>query len=131
MAQEVSQNKTYLAKIGIKLKKKCGFRNITRFVNESLRKSGIQDGFVSVNAMDTKASVFINDDESGLHQDFAEFLDDKVPSNKQYKSANAAAHIKRQLFGRGVMVAVSGGSLDFGPWNRYFMVNLMVVLINK
>ena len=118
MSQQAKQqqNKTYLAKIGIKSKKKCAFRNITRFVNESLKKSGIVDGFVSVNAMDTKSSVFINDDESGLHQDFKQFLDDKVPSDKQYKNKNAVAHIKRQLFGRGVMVAVSDGNLDFGPW---------------
>ena len=119
-ASDSQQNKTYLSKIGIKSKKKCAFRNITRFVNESLRKSGIKDGFVSVNAVDTKASVFINDDESGLHQDFTEFLDKQVPANDQYKNKDAVAHIKRQLFGRGVMVAISDGELDFGPWEQIF-----------
>lgn len=120
MAAESTKNKTYLSKIGIKSKKKVAFRNITRFVNESLQKSGIKDGFVSVNAMDTKASVFINDDESGLHQDFKQFLDKEVPANDKYKNKDAVAHIKRQLFGRGVMVAISDGKLDFGTWEQIF-----------
>ena len=103
--------------------KSCAkFQNITRYVEKALSKSQIQSGFINVNAMDTASSVFINDHESGLHKDFQLFLDKWVPSDKNtnYQFDNAAAHIKRQLFGRGVMIAVTDGKLHFGPWEQIF-----------
>jgi len=103
------------------------FINITPQVNEALRESGIQEGLVLVNAMHITASVFINDDESGLHQDYETFLERVAPHSPigQYLhnrtgEDNADAHIKRQLMGREVVVAVTNGRLDFGPWEQIF-----------
>ena len=92
----------------------------------ALKKSGVQEGLVLVNAMHITASVFINDDEEGLHQDFALFLESLVPyDTKRYKhnltgEDNGDAHLKRQLFGRETVVAVTRGKLDFGPWEQIF-----------
>ncbi len=104
-----------------------GFVNITPQVEECLRESGVREGLVLVNAMHITASVFVNDDERGLHQDFERFLERLAPHEPvdQYRhndtgEDNADAHLKRQLFGREVVVAVTGGELDFGPWEQIF-----------
>ncbi|MFO7850946.1 MAG: secondary thiamine-phosphate synthase enzyme YjbQ [Bacteroidota bacterium] len=101
--------------------------NITREVESALAESGIQEGLALVNAMHISASVFINDDEPGLHQDFENWLE-KLASEKPYSQYrhndgfedNADAHIKRTLMGREVVVAVTEGKLDFGPWEQIF-----------
>jgi secondary thiamine-phosphate synthase enzyme len=88
------------------------FVNITATVEELVRKSGVKEGMVLVNAMHITASVFVNDDERGLHNDFKTFLDKLCP----YEPASQ----KRQLFGREVVVAITAGKLDFGPWEQIF-----------
>lgn len=100
--------------------------NITPQVQECLAESGIRDGFVLVNAMHITASVFINDDESGLHRDFERWLEELAPEKPydQYDhngfEDNADAHLKRSLMGREVVVAITDGELDFGPWEQIF-----------
>ena len=100
--------------------------NITSRVREVLKESGIQEGLCLVNAMHITASVFINDDESGLHQDYKEWLEELAPHEpiSQYAhngfEENADAHLKRQIMGREVVVAVTEGKLDFGPWEQIF-----------
>lgn len=100
--------------------------NITSQVREVLKESGIQEGLCLVNAMHITASVFINDDESGLHQDYKEWLEELAPHEpiSQYAhngfEENADAHLKRQIMGREVVVAVTEGKLDFGPWEQIF-----------
>ncbi len=100
--------------------------NITPAVEEALDKSGIQEGFVLVNAMHITASVFINDDEPGLHQDFEKWLEGLAPEkpydqyNHNTAEDNADAHLKRTVMGREVVVAVTEGKLDFGPWEQIF-----------
>ncbi|MFW6371361.1 MAG: secondary thiamine-phosphate synthase enzyme YjbQ [Bacteroidota bacterium] len=100
--------------------------NITNQVDEALRESGIKEGLCLVNAMHITASVFINDDESGLHHDFEVWLEKLAPEkpHSQYKhngfEDNADAHLKRTIMGREVVVAVTGGKLDFGPWEQIF-----------
>jgi secondary thiamine-phosphate synthase enzyme len=108
-------------------KERIEFINITRTVEELVRKSGVKEGMVLVNAMHITASVFINDDERGLHDDFKRFLDKLVPftPTSQWRhndtgEDNADAHLKRQLFGREVVVAITAGKLDFGPWEQIF-----------
>jgi secondary thiamine-phosphate synthase enzyme len=103
------------------------FVNITPQVEECLRESGIREGLCLVNAMHITASVFINDDESGLHHDYDVWLEKLAPhepvSSYQHNRTgedNADAHMKRQLMGREVVVAVTGGRLDFGPWEQIF-----------
>ncbi|MDD5129851.1 MAG: secondary thiamine-phosphate synthase enzyme YjbQ [Candidatus Omnitrophica bacterium] len=102
------------------------FINITDQVQEALAKSGIREGLCLVNPMHITASVFINDDESGLHQDFSIWLEKLAPFGKdKYKhnltgEDNADAHLKRTLMGREVVVAVTGGKLHFGPWEQIF-----------
>ncbi|MBI3815575.1 MAG: YjbQ family protein [Nitrospinae bacterium] len=102
------------------------FINITHQVEECLRDSGIKEGFVLVNAMHITASVFINDNESGLHHDFDVWLERLAPHEpvSQYHhnngEDNADAHLKRQVMGREVVVAVTNGRLDFGPWEQIF-----------
>ena len=101
-------------------------RNITNQVREVLKDSGIKEGLCLVNAMHITASVFINDDESGLHQDYKEWLEELAPHEpiSQYAhngyEENADAHLKRQIMGREVVVAVTDGKLDFGPWEQIF-----------
>jgi secondary thiamine-phosphate synthase enzyme len=104
-----------------------GFVNITPDVEEAVRTSGVREGIVLVNAMHITASVFINDDERGLHHDFEVFLEDIAPHEPttRYRhnltgEDNADAHLKRQLFGREVVVAITDGRLDFGPWEQIF-----------
>ncbi|TDO86435.1 secondary thiamine-phosphate synthase enzyme [Halanaerobium saccharolyticum] len=100
--------------------------NITNQVRKVLNESGIQEGLCLVNAMHITASVFINDDESGLHQDYKEWLEELAPHEpiSQYAhngfEENADAHLKRQIMGREVVVAVTEGKLDFGPWEQIF-----------
>jgi len=102
------------------------FINITREVEECLRESGIMEGIVLVNAMHITASVFINDDESGLHRDFDVWLDKLAPhepvSHYRHNNGedNADAHLKRQIMGREAIVAITDGRLDFGPWEQIF-----------
>lgn len=100
--------------------------NITRDVQAEIDKSGIAEGIALVNAMHISASVFINDDESGLHQDFEVWLERLAPEkpHSQYKhngyEDNADAHLKRQIMGREVVCAITNGKLDFGPWEQIF-----------
>jgi len=108
-------------------KERVEFINITPKVEELVRKSGVKEGMVLVNAMHITASVFINDDERGLHSDFKRFLDQLAPylPTSQWRhndtgEDNADAHLKRQLFGREVVVAITAGKLDFGPWEQIF-----------
>jgi len=95
-------------------------------VNDCLRESGIKEGFALVNAMHITASVFINDDESGLHHDYEVWLEKLAPHEpvNQYRhngyEDNADAHLKRQVMGREVVVAITNGELDFGPWEQIF-----------
>ncbi|MDF1499183.1 MAG: secondary thiamine-phosphate synthase enzyme YjbQ [Anaerolineales bacterium] len=103
------------------------FINITPDVAETVQESGVQEGLVLVNAMHITASVFINDNESGLHQDYEKWLEEIAPHEptSQYLhnrtgEDNADAHLKRQVMGREVVVAITGGKLDFGPWEQIF-----------
>jgi secondary thiamine-phosphate synthase enzyme len=104
-----------------------GFVNITSQVEQCLKKSGVAEGIVLVNAMHITASVFINDNESGLHQDYEKWLEKLAPHEpvSQYLhnrtgEDNGDAHLKRQIMGREVVVAVTNGKLDFGPWEQIF-----------
>ncbi|HEV8240853.1 MAG TPA: secondary thiamine-phosphate synthase enzyme YjbQ [Thermoanaerobaculia bacterium] len=107
---------------------RMAFQNITRHVEAAVRKSGVQEGLVLVNAMHITASVFVNDDESGLHEDCARWLEQLAPfdaSPQRYRhnrtgEDNADAHLKRQVMGREVVVAITAGKLDFGPWEQIF-----------
>ncbi len=100
--------------------------NITHEIEKCLQESGVKEGLVLVNAMHITASVFINDDESGLHHDFEVWLEKLAPEKpySQYhhngSEDNADAHMKRQIMGREVVVAITGGRLDFGPWEQIF-----------
>ena len=103
-----------------------GFINITPRIQECLRESAVKEGLVLVNAMHITASVFINDDESGLHHDYDVWLEKLAPHEpvSQYRhnvgEDNADAHMKRQIMGREVVVAITDGNLDFGPWEQIF-----------
>jgi secondary thiamine-phosphate synthase enzyme len=100
--------------------------NITRTVEEVVKQSGIQEGLCLVNAMHITASVFINDDETGLHKDYKRWLEELAPHEpiSQYDhngfEENADAHLKRQIMGREVVVAITEGEFDFGPWEQIF-----------
>jgi len=99
--------------------------NITDQVEEAVRKSGVKEGIVLVNAMHITSSVFINDEESGLKQDFMKWLEEIAPVRPDYKhhqtgETNADAHLKRTVMGREAVVAVTNGKLDFGPWEQIF-----------
>ncbi|HVZ62314.1 MAG TPA: secondary thiamine-phosphate synthase enzyme YjbQ [Candidatus Nitrosotalea sp.] len=104
-----------------------GFVNITPDVRKIIQKSGVKEGLCLVNAMHITASVFINDNESGLHQDYEKWLEEIAPhepvSQYQHNNTgedNADAHLKRQVMGREVVVAITKGQLDFGPWEQIF-----------
>ena len=118
--------KSYRKVLDFNIPKRRGFVNITPQVEQALRESGVQEGLVLVNAMNITASVFINDDESGLHSDFERWLEKLAPEKPydQYShngfEDNADAHIKRTLMGREVVVAVTRGKLDFGTWEQIF-----------
>jgi secondary thiamine-phosphate synthase enzyme len=119
--------KSYRKELWFNLPGRRGFVNITPEVDRALRESGIQEGLTLVSAMHITASVFINDDESGLHQDYDQWLEKLAPHEpiNQYRhndtgEDNADAHLKRQIMGREVVVAVTNGKLDFGPWEQIF-----------
>ncbi len=118
--------KTYREELTFNTKQKREYINITPQVEEALRKSGIKEGLVLVNPMHITASVYINDDERGLIQDFDDFLEKIAPYDlKGYRhhrtgEDNGDSHLKRQLFGREVVVAITAGKLDFGTWEQIF-----------
>jgi secondary thiamine-phosphate synthase enzyme len=118
--------KSYRKELWFNLPQRRGFVNITPEVEDCLAASGVEEGLVLVNAMHITASVFINDDESGLHQDFDCWLEKLAPHEpvSGYRhnvgEDNADGHMKRQIMGREVVVAVTGGKLDFGPWEQIF-----------
>ena len=120
--------KSYREYLTLKIPTRMDFRNITSEVEAVVRKSGVREGLVLVNAMHITASVFINDDEPGLHQDYKKWLEELAPfdaSPQRYAhnrtgEDNADAHHKRQIMGREVVVAVTEGKLDFGPWEQIF-----------
>ncbi len=118
--------KTYRKELFFQTKTRRAFINITPQIETCLQESGIKEGLLLCNAMHITASIFINDDESGLHADFEKWLEHLAPEKpySQYShngfEDNADAHLKRQVMGREVVVAVTGGRLDFGPWEQIF-----------
>jgi len=118
--------KSYRKELTFHTPTRRAFLNITPEVDRCLRESGVQEGMLLCNAMHITASVFINDDESGLHRDFERFLEKLAPEKpySQYDhngyEDNADAHLKRTIMGREVVVAVTEGKLDFGPWEQIF-----------
>jgi secondary thiamine-phosphate synthase enzyme len=118
--------KSYRKELWFNVPARRAFINITTQVNGCLKESGIREGLLLCNAMHITASVFINDDESGLHQDYEAWLERLAPHEPvaQYRhnvgEDNADAHMKRQVMGREVVVAVTDGKLDFGPWEQIF-----------
>jgi len=120
--------KSHTKYLTMHLRERMGFQNITSEVAAAVRESGVQEGLCLVNAMHITASVFINDDEAGLHRDYMKWLETLAPfdpSPERYHhnrtgEDNADAHHKRQIMGREVVVAITGGRLDFGPWEQIF-----------
>jgi secondary thiamine-phosphate synthase enzyme len=119
--------KTYRQELWMNVPQRMDFVNITPQVEEALRASGVQEGLCLVNAMHITASVFINDDEPGLHRDYQRWLEELAPheplsryDHNRTGEDNGDAHHKRQVMGREVVVAITGGQLDFGPWERIF-----------
>jgi secondary thiamine-phosphate synthase enzyme len=118
--------KSYRKELWFDVPTRRAFINITPEVERCLRDSGIREGLVLVNAMHITASVFINDDESGLHRDFDDWLEGLAPHEpvSHYRhnvgEDNADGHLKRQIMGREVVVAITDGQLDFGPWEQIF-----------
>jgi secondary thiamine-phosphate synthase enzyme len=118
--------KSFRKELWFKTPQRRALINITSEVNECLRESGIKEGLCLVNAMHITASVFINDDEAGLHSDFETWLEKLAPEKPHSQYAhngfedNADAHMKRQIMGREVTCAVTDGALDFGPWEQIF-----------
>lgn len=118
--------KSWRRELVMNLPRRRMFVNITPQLEEALAESGIREGLLLCNAMHITASVFINDDESGLHADFERWLERLAPElpHEQYRhngfEDNADAHLKRQIMGREVVIAVTAGKLDFGPWEQVF-----------
>ena len=118
--------KSYRKELWFHTRKRREFINITPLIEECVRESGIKEGLCLVNAMHITASVFINDDEPGLHNDFERWLEKLAPEKpySQYEhngfEDNADAHLKRTVMGREVVVAITDGKLDFGPWEQIF-----------
>jgi secondary thiamine-phosphate synthase enzyme len=118
--------KSFRKELWFEVPTRRAFINITSEVEEYVRESGIKEGMVLINAMHITASVFINDDEAGLHRDFDAWLEKLAPHDpvSQYRhnvgEDNADAHMKRQIMGREVVVAITGGKLDLGPWEQIF-----------
>ena len=117
--------RSYREELWFETKTRRAFINITPQVEQIVTKSGVQEGLVLVNAMHITASVYINDDEAGLLQDYDRFLEriaphDDVYSHNETGEDNGDAHIKRQVMGREVVVAITNGRLDFGPWEQIF-----------
>jgi secondary thiamine-phosphate synthase enzyme len=120
--------KSHTHYLKIHLPQERGFLNLTRQVEDAVRESGVQEGLVLVNSMHITSSVFINDNESGLHHDFMKWLEELAPFNPSPEvyhhnrtgEINADAHLKRTIMGREVVVAITRGRLDFGPWEQIF-----------
>jgi secondary thiamine-phosphate synthase enzyme len=124
--------RTFRKELWMELPRRRGFVNITPEVERAIAESGIREGLCLVHAMHITASVFVNDDERGLHADFERWLEELAPENTGTDPAkggylhnrtgedNADAHLKRQIMGREVVAAVTGGELDFGPWEQIF-----------
>ncbi|ABV34420.1 MULTISPECIES: secondary thiamine-phosphate synthase enzyme YjbQ [Pseudothermotoga] len=119
--------KTFRKELWFHTKRRREFVNITHLLEKCVEESGIKDGLLLCNAMHITASVFINDDERGLHQDFENWLEKLAPEKpySQYKhndsfENNADAHLKRTIMGREVVVAITNGKLDLGPWEQVF-----------
>jgi len=123
---ECNSMKSYRKELTFNLPSRRGLVNITPQVSAAVRESGIKEGMVLVNAMHITASVFINDDESGLHHDMEVWLEKLAPEKpySQYHhngfEDNGDAHLKRSVMGREVVVAITNGRLDFGPWEQIF-----------
>ena len=124
----MSSMKSHTEYLSFNVPERMGFLNITRQVQAAVSESGVREGLVLVNAMHITASVFINDDEPGLHEDYKRWLEELAPfdpSPERYRhnrtgEDNADAHHKRQVMGREVVVAITDGRLDFGPWEQIF-----------
>jgi secondary thiamine-phosphate synthase enzyme len=123
----IQRMKSYRKELWFEVPARRAFINITPQVEQCLRESGIREGLCLVNAMHITASVFINDDEKGLHHDYDVWLEKLAPHepvsayhHNRTGEDNADAHLKRQIMGREVVVAVTGGRLDFGPWEQIF-----------
>jgi len=118
--------KSFIQYLWFNTKNRQEFINITPQVDEAVAKSGVKEGLCLVNAMHITSAIFINDDESGLHHDFGVWLEKLAPFGKdKYRhnltgEDNADAHLKRIIMGREVVVAITGGRLDFGPWEQIF-----------
>ncbi|HZT37515.1 MAG TPA: secondary thiamine-phosphate synthase enzyme YjbQ [Bryobacteraceae bacterium] len=119
--------KSYRKELWFETPTRRAFINITAQVDACVRESGVREGLALVNAMHITASVFINDDESGLHHDYDEWLEQLAPHqpvsrylHNRTGEDNADAHLKRQIMGREVVVAITNGKLDFGPWEQIF-----------
>lgn len=120
--------KTHRKELWFETSGRRAFLNITAQVEQAVRESGVREGLVLVNAMHITASVFINDDEPGLHRDYTAWLERLAPfdasparyAHNRTGEDNADAHMKRQVMGREVVVAITGGRLDFGPWEQIF-----------
>jgi len=122
--------KSYRKELWFNIPKRRGLVNISGEVQEAVTASGVREGLVLVNAMHITASVFINDDESGLHSDYEKWLEKLAPEKPYEQYAhngfedNADAHLKRTIMGREVVVAITEGKLDFGPWEQIFYYEL-------
>ncbi|MBP8117309.1 MAG: secondary thiamine-phosphate synthase enzyme YjbQ [Nitrospira sp.] len=117
--------KSYREELWFETKTRRAYLNITAQVEAVVRESGVREGMVLVNAMHITASVYINDDEAGLLQDYDSFLERLAPQAGTYRhnetgEDNGDAHLKRQVMGREVVVAITDGKLDFGPWEQIF-----------
>jgi secondary thiamine-phosphate synthase enzyme len=119
--------KSFRKEIWFNIQERMGFKNITYEVQEAVNESKIKEGLCLVNAMHITASVFINDDEQGLHNDYKKWLEEIAPHEplSLYKHNNTGedngdAHLKRQIMGREVVIAITEGKLDFGPWEQIF-----------
>ena len=119
--------KTLRKELWFNAPQRVAFINITKDVRKALKESGVKEGLCLVNAMHITASVFINDDESGLHQDYQDWLEELAPHepidhyrHNRTGEDNGDAHLKRQVMGREVVVAITKGDLDFGPWEQIF-----------
>lgn len=128
--------KSYRKELWFEVPQRRAFLNITPQIEACLRESGVREGLCLVNAMHISASVFINDNESGLHADFEKWLEKLAPEKPHSQYAhnhgedNADAHLKRTIMGRETVVAVTNGELDFGPWSRFSTASSMVSAAN-
>lgn len=120
--------KSHTEHLAFNIPSRMAFKNITPQVEAAVKKSGVKEGLVLVNTMHITSSVFINDNETGLHHDFGKWLEDLAPfdpdpnhyHHNRTGEDNADAHLKRQVMGREVVVAITNGELDFGPWEQIF-----------